>query len=412
MAPAVAGLQSKAMAPLALVTLVLVVVAHLRAGRGWGLVGSRLAWAVMALGGFGLLSAAWAVLPGHAVQAAAGVLGLAVLGGAAARAVAADLPAHRALVGQGVLIGVLAGLAVALVDLATGNAIRAAVRFGHVPGDLATGLKPAASVLALLLPLAVMAPARVWMRVVVAGLGLGGLLLLPGDTARLSALAGVGVLGFALWRLRPARVVMATGLAAVLLAGPVIMGLVLARGLPVERLPLSAAHRVLIWNFATDRISERPLFGWGLESSRQMPGGKGQAPEAVLQRFGLTGAGARGYFAHPSAEMMPLHPHNLALQVRLELGWPGALLAAGVAVAAAMGAGAVGLGVLAAAAVTALLSFGAWQVWWLGCMALAAVAASAARDGEVFAARDRGSFARRDGDPGAGRDGGLAGKRG
>lgn len=372
-APSLAVLQSKGMAPLALVVLALVVIAHVRAGRGGPWPGGWLPWTVVALGGFGLVSAAWAVLPGHALQAGAGVVGLGLLGGAAARAIAAD--EHQALVGQGVLWGVLAGLAVALADAATGNALRGFVRLGHVPRDLATGLKPAASVLALFLPLAVMVPGPLWARGVVAVAGVGGILLLPGDTARISAIAAVVALLAALWQPRFARAAMAMGLALVLLAGPVALGVVLARGFPADGLPLSAAHRFLIWDFATARIAERPAFGWGLESSRQMPGGKGQATEAALARFGLTGPAARGYFAHPSAEMMPLHPHNLALQVRLELGWPGALLATAVAVAAALGAGAAGLGVLAAASVTALLSFGAWQMWWLGSMALAAVAA-------------------------------------
>ncbi|WP_431284281.1 O-antigen ligase family protein [Humitalea sp. 24SJ18S-53] len=376
-APPVAVLQSKAMAPLALVTLALVVVAHLRAGRGLPWPKAPLAWLVLALGGFGMLSAAWAVLPGYALQAGAGVAGLGLLGGAAARAIAADTPEHRAMVGRGVFWGVLVGLVVALTDAATGNALRAVVRLGYVPRDLATGLKPAASVLALLLPLAVMVPTRLWARCAVAVAGIGGVMLLPGDTARLSAVAGVASLTIALAVPRLVRPAMAGFLALLLLAGPVALGVVLARGVPADRLPVSAAHRFLIWDFADARIAERPMLGWGLESSRQMPGGKGQASAEALTRFGLTSPQHREWFANPAAEMMPLHPHNLALQVRLELGWPGAVLAAGVAVAAAMGACVAGLGVLAAASVSALLSFGAWQMWWLGSMALAAVAAGA-----------------------------------
>ena len=75
------------------------------------------------------------------------------------------------------------------------------------------------------------------------------------------------------------------------------------------------------------------------------------------------------------------------MQLWLELGLPGALLGAALALllggaAARSPRPAVATAVLAAASVTAMLSFGAWQEWWVGAelMALAAVAALPARD--------------------------------
>jgi O-antigen ligase len=59
--------------------------------------------------------------------------------------------------------------------------------------------------------------------------------------------------------------------------------------------PESSRQRLDIWSFAAERISERQWFGWGLEASRTMPA-------------------------------VPLHPHNAALQVWLELGLIGAIL--------------------------------------------------------------------------------------
>ena len=73
-------------------------------------------------------------------------------------------------------------------------------------------------------------------------------------------------------------------------------------------------------------------------------------------------------------EVMPLHPHNGALQVRLELGLPGtALMAALVAWIFAWAGQAARPRLTAAAACAAAtgymtigsLSFGAWQSWWL-----------------------------------------------
>jgi O-antigen ligase len=133
----------------------------------------------------------------------------------------------------------------------------------------------------------------------------------------------------------------------------------------LERLPglgemadtvkISAGHRLLIWSFAGDRIAERPLTGWGLDSSRAIPGGD----EPI----------------RPGETWMPLHPHNAALQVWLELGAPGAVLFA-LLVATIWGtlarvewpglfAAAAG-GSLTIAFVGCFATYGIWQEWWLG----------------------------------------------
>ncbi len=110
--------------------------------------------------------------------------------------------------------------------------------------------------------------------------------------------------------------------------------------------------RLGIWRFAVDRVVEHPLRGWGFDSAR--------AFEPAI----------------------PLHPHDAALQVWLELGLPGALLVT-----------ALWLGLLrraastpdrlqratAAAGATAYLtigavSFGVWQPWWLAVGVLAVLA--------------------------------------
>ena len=157
----------------------------------------------------------------------------------------------------------------------------------------------------------------------------------------------------------------------------------------LERLPgvgetadgfkISAGHRLLIWSFAGDRIAERPLTGWGLDSSRAIPGGDDPI--------------------RPGETWMPLHPHNAALQVWLELGAPGAVLfALMVAIlwgavarvewpplfAAAAGAG------LTIAFIGCFATYGIWQEWWLGTLSFSlflalvmgrAVAPSLARRG-------------------------------
>ncbi|HEV2335921.1 MAG TPA: O-antigen ligase family protein [Stellaceae bacterium] len=122
----------------------------------------------------------------------------------------------------------------------------------------------------------------------------------------------------------------------------------------------SAGHRLLIWSFTGARIAERPIAGWGLDSARAIPGGKVEI--------------------RPGQAALPLHPHDAALQVWLELGFPGAGLFAllvgllwlrlGEAPWPRLYAAAAG-GSLFAATAIALSAWGIWQEWWLGTLALA-----------------------------------------
>jgi O-antigen ligase len=115
-------------------------------------------------------------------------------------------------------------------------------------------------------------------------------------------------------------------------------------------LPPSWAARTKIWGFASTHMLQKPVFGWGLDSSRT---------------FG---------------DNIPLHPHDAALQLWFELGIPGAILGALIwgfvfwqfakaaperRLYAAAGC-AVGTVCLTIGAV----SFGLWQEWWICLMAL------------------------------------------
>lgn len=144
--------------------------------------------------------------------------------------------------------------------------------------------------------------------------------------------------------------------AVVILAAPVLVWAPQAVGVReplLESMPPSWQHRVYIWEFTADRIAERPLAGWGFDASRRIPGGKTPSPVG--------------------SELMPLHPHNAALQVWLELGLPGALATALLVfslIEAIVRSRPPGVEqAAAAAALTAYLTisataFGTWQYWW------------------------------------------------
>jgi O-antigen ligase len=141
----------------------------------------------------------------------------------------------------------------------------------------------------------------------------------------------------------------------------------------------SGLHRLLIWNWVDQRIRERPVLGWGLDAARRMPGG---TEHVVIRR-----CDAPESRPQLDNEILPLHPHNAALQIWLELGLAGAA-------ASALGVGASSLrmfrrsagqgmaeaaAMLASGASVAFLSFGIWQEWWVAVLALTAAVASFAR---------------------------------
>lgn len=164
--------------------------------------------------------------------------------------------------------------------------------------------------------------------------------------------------------------------AVVLLAG-FLLPLLIPGGAGIEQirgdvpaLPDSAIHRLAIWRFTAEAIARKPLFGWGMDASRAIPGGDMPVirlfPEVTIS---------------PQAQALPLHPHDAALQWRLELGLPGTLIALlllglvleRLAVAPAPPwLRATGLGFATVALTVALLSFGAWQAWWVSTLWLAA----------------------------------------
>lgn len=127
-------------------------------------------------------------------------------------------------------------------------------------------------------------------------------------------------------------------------------------------LPESAFHRLLIWDFSTDRIAERPILGWGFYASRAIPGG-------VEKIEGDLAA-------------LPLHPHNAALQWRLELGLPGAILGGILMFVLFRRAGrfadrtdrATIAATLTSNLTIALLSYGIWQSWWIAALMFSAAA--------------------------------------
>ena len=371
-APFVAVLQSKAMAPLALISMALTLALGWRAGWRPSVPQGGIMIAGLLLAAWGAITALWAPEIGRAALQALTLAAMMMLAYAAAEA-GKDM---RLMPWIG--FGLVLGLAASFADWQSGNALRAAVRgLKEVPATLMFGLKPAASLMAFLLPLVIAMPWPWRLRALVLLLGAGVLMSLPGETARLASLAGLAaaLLTLAGQRFVPRLIGAALGLT--ILAMPLLVGLV--PQLPSAKLPPSAVHRLVIWDFTLERIAEKPLTGWGLEASRALPGGRAQPDAARLDRLNISSPAQRDFLAQPHVQLMPLHPHNGALQLWLELGGIGALIGAMLMLACGYAASrsaspAAGAGMLASAAVTGMLSFGLWQAWWVASLLLGMIA--------------------------------------
>jgi O-antigen ligase len=260
------------------------------------------------------------------------------------------------------LIGMALGIAMVAVELATAGALSSLfsdrayrpTQLNQTSVSLALLVLPASALL-IFLGHAVFA-------ILLAAVTAATVYELAGTAAKAVLLAGLAI-GLLLYRARPvvARIALAISVAAIIAAPLTFARLERLPGLgeTADSFKISAGHRLLIWSFAGDRIAERPVTGWGLDSSRAIPGGDDPI--------------------RPRETWMPLHPHNAALQVWLELGAPGAALFALLAAivwgalarvewpplfAAAAGAS------LTIAFVECFATYGIWQEWWIGTLSL------------------------------------------
>jgi O-antigen ligase len=307
--------------------------------------------------GWGLVSSLWAVDPLRSLEMTMRLTALfvAALGLTAA---APLLAAPRRL-----LCWLAAGLAVAMVltaiQFVTQGWLTSALskRMFNTPAlnQVENGLA------LLLLPLTALLieRRRLWLATLAAGAMALTLFGLVGTSAKVGVAAAVVAAALLYLVRRPvARLAAIVSVVAILTAPltfPALDEVPAVHDWAAGYWKFSARHRLEIWWFTGNRIAERPLLGWGLDSSRAIPGGSDPSP------------------AGPP--WLPLHPHNGALQIWLELGLPGALLFAGFIARLWLGlaraswprlfAAAAG-GSLCAAQTIGLAAYGLWEEWWIG----------------------------------------------
>ena len=128
-------------------------------------------------------------------------------------------------------------------------------------------------------------------------------------------------------------------------------------------LPISAKHRLFIWNFIADNSLNHPILGIGFNGSRQFPVREDQ----LIKLFGHT------------LSPLPLHPHNNVMQVYFELGLIGLIFYLSLACKYILIVGkdykTTNLiskdlicslyGCFAVYWIMAMISYSLWQSWWV-----------------------------------------------
>jgi exopolysaccharide production protein ExoQ len=305
---------------------------------------------------WGTASALWSVDPVRSLVVALRLAGLFAVG--LALAAGASLVVAPRRLSFLLLIGMALGIAMVAIELATAGGLSSLIsdrayrptQLNQASISFALLVLPASALLISL--------GQAIFSTLLAALTAVTVYELAGTSAKAVLLAGLAM-GLLLYRARPvvAGVALTVSVVAIITAPLTFARLERLPGLgeTADSFKISAGHRLLIWSFAGDRIAERPLIGWGLDASRAIPGGDDPI--------------------RPGEPWMPLHPHNAALQVWLELGAPGAVLFALLIAlvwhalaraewprlfAAAAGAS------LTIAFVGCFGTYGIWQEWWLG----------------------------------------------
>ena len=174
---------------------------------------------------------------------------------------------------------------------------------------------------------------------------------------------GVGLImaAAAYWRAQLAPQILLVGAGIWVLGAPLFMGMGLALipdGLE-DRLPLSWAWRLEIWQAVLAEIRQAPLIGHGLDSMRAM-----SDPAAYRDIL---------------IDRLPLHAHNAGLHIWMDTGAIGAILCASTLFAAAAGLGRARLNRDQITAlsyvgglwlVSVMLGYGVYQEWHHAALAL------------------------------------------
>jgi len=399
--PVVAVFSSKAMVPL----LGLLFLSLVFYGNKGGL--DPREWPRLPLLGFILLialgaaSSQWSVAPDLSLRVIGPIAALAAIGLITVAKTERFSPEEAQVFSAALACGVAVALVVVLFEAATLSWITRQIK-GITWPDVLSNVAGSRNLEALLKDGLTLLSLFIWPAMFyLAGLGrrlwagvawfvlLGSLYHFGAGTALLAILTGSAVALAARWRPRlvgqclAGLFLMSVLLMPILIkpvTAPAYLSSVAAKA-GTENYSSSGFARLNIWQFTADKIGDRPVLGWGMNSSRNIPDG-----DQKRDVYQATEAGGQKLIYRDFN--LPLHPHNQALQIWLELGALGAILIAvfgglmiwRVAVQSQEYKNAPYVYALVVSILAFnFLSFGAWQNWWVAAQFLSFILLIAAR---------------------------------
>jgi len=181
---------------------------------------------------------------------------------------------------------------------------------------------------------------------------------------------GIGLLSFLITFIAPRIVyrISAIGITLLILSAPFAMNALpdartIGRILP--ELSYSVYPRLVIWQYASNLVMEKPLFGHGIRTSRALNNTDTKIPFVYRENKKIH----KG-----NTEAIPLHPHSGLIQIWLELGAVGAILGLTLIISilwniskspAPPTGKALAFSALACSICLIFVSYGLWQSWWL-----------------------------------------------
>lgn len=338
-------------------------------------------WAILVLAGWAAVTAFWALDGGAALRGAAGLLGVAVILILLWQANGHLSPLEKRWIAAAYLIGTFVAIAMLSVDIFSNAQLAAWFRDYDTTDVLQQelahrSLNRGITLLAFYTPVYCLVAWRCtvpYLRPIALAVGAIALVYCLNWGKDAIVVASAAAILFAFLPFRPWRAtrwLLIIGFCTYVAAIPFVTRLIPPPQVIWEEFrhfPPSLQHRLFIWSFTSQRIAEKPLLGWGMNSAKIIPDGD----QDVTVGWGTGELQWRA---------LPLHPHNAVLQWWLELGLVGALTATSgvVALMSALwrqpdqGRRMAGAASLGAAMVVSLLSFGAWQSWWLAGMIIVA----------------------------------------
>ena len=283
---------------------------------------------------------------------------------------------QKSILSWGVIGAGLFGVALLLADAMTGYGVSLwadpvaagedpIYRLGQAEMNLGRGQ---VSYVQLLWPVAALLALRVkhgWILALAAFFGL----LLSAQLNNLSIVIPTAILAsvfaaLAAWRPK-LGLILAFALAISSLAFAPLLGIIssLTDVDLMRKIPLSWEHRLRMWAYSWELIQQAPLIGHGFDAARSFDSLTFRAPDGrdIL--------------------VMSMHPHNIGIQIWLETGLVGVVLAIGFLLSllktalktctSALRAFAAA-GLLATVATSGAVTVGVWQHWWWALIVLSA----------------------------------------